>query len=109
LVYPENANFSTLNTTRSIYYQNTINPLLKNLTQSLTKGLLNPNGISGQDLFLDFVDKSPEDHAAKLAENTLLVNASSLTFNELRYRNGLPEIEGGDVLVSSLQPKSEQI
>lgn len=84
LLLTEHTNYSNMVTASKNYYHNTLNPRFKLISQTITRRLLNPNGISGKDLFVVIGKPAPEDEELVLKRAELLSRNAALEVNELR-------------------------
>lgn len=94
ILLTENVNRSNMEQAEINYYNQTIKPRLKLLSQTLTNQLL--TGISKNDIFLVIWKDEPKDSELLEKEIKLLSEIGALTVNEIRTAYGWDVIEGGD-------------
>lgn len=97
------ANYSSLTQQHRQLYQDCLGPWLRDIEQTMTAQLL-PEFGEGEDTYLEFqlaekLRGSFEEQAAVLQAS---VGAPYMTRNEARARLNLPDIEGGDDIVTPL-------
>ena len=108
ILLTENVNRSNMEQAEKNYYNQTIKPRLKLISQTLTNQLLNRNGISKGDLFLMIWKDAPTDSELLINEARLLSSVGGLTINEIRYTFGWDEVDGGDKLIKAEVMPSEK-
>ncbi|WP_220036658.1 phage portal protein [Curtobacterium sp. MCBD17_008] len=99
----DNANFSNVREFRRMLYTETLGPLIAQIEDRLNAFLV-PQLTDDDGVYVEFniaekLQGSFEEQAAVLSTST---GAPWMTRNEARSRNNLPEIEGGDELVTPL-------
>lgn len=82
-----------------VFDKNTVDPLMKLITDTITESLLPQFGDAS--LSLDYVSPISDDRATVLAEYTQGAD-KWMTRNEIREREGLPAVDGGDALYQSI-------
>jgi len=99
----EHANYANIKEQHKILYQDTLGPWLTTITQEIDMQLL-PDFPGTEGLYSEFnlaekLRGSFEDQATQLQVS---VGAPYMTRNEARARLNLPQIEGGDELITPL-------
>jgi HK97 family phage portal protein len=89
LMLTEDVNRSNMVVASVNYYKNTLKPRWKLLSQTITRRLLEPNGLNGSDVFITISKESPQDDELVIKKSQLLVNGQAITVNELREQLGL--------------------
>ncbi len=92
----DGVNFASAKAAQFVFAKYTIKPKMERLVQQMNEFLL-PMFSNTERMFLDFESPVPEDKEFKLKEREAGVN-KYLTINEVREQDGLPEVEGGDVI-----------
>jgi HK97 family phage portal protein len=95
----ENLNRATADMTDYVFARRTIKPKMKRLIAYFNDKLA---PLYGDDLVLDFDNPVPEDRAVDIQEYTAALAGSGwMTVNEVRDKQGLEPIEGGDVILQA--------
>jgi HK97 family phage portal protein len=89
LLLTEDVNRSNMVTASINYYQNTLKPRWKLISQTITKRLLLPNGLNGSDVFVTIKKESPQDDELIIKKAELLTAGQAITVNELRTSLGM--------------------
>ena len=89
LLLTESVNRSNMITASINYYQNTLKPRWKIISQTITRRLLEPNGLSGSDVFVTITKNAPQDDELIIKRAELLTNGRAITINELRNSLGM--------------------
>lgn len=76
---------------------------LKRIEQATEKRLLSPEERLKYSIRINYEDLLRGDSAARAAFYTSLLNAGVMTINEVRKLEGLPPVEGGDVIRMQMQ------
>ena len=100
----EDVNRANAEASEYVFMKNCIRPKMQKLIEYLNEFLV-PVFDKRGELFLDFVDPVPQDRTSKVAEYTAAVD-KWMTKNEIREEEGLPPLEGGDIIYQplNLQP-----
>ena len=100
----EDVNYATATASEYVFMKNCIKPKMAQLVDSFNEFLLPLFDLNGE-YFLDYEDPVPQDREKTIAEYTAGANRW-LTVNEIRDREGLPPLEGGDEIYQAitLQP-----
>jgi len=104
----EGVNFASAKAAQYIFAKWTIKPKMERLIQQLNEFLL-PLFSDTENMFLDYDSPVPEDDELKLKKYESGLRNNYLTINEVRNEEGLPEVEGGDVIYvsGSIRPLGE--
>src|SRR5690606_1691509 len=99
----DNATYSNITEQHKMMYQDTLGPWLTMIEQELMLQLV-PDFAGGEDLYVEFnlaekLKGSFEEQAVQLSTS---VGAPYMTRNEARARLNLPQVEGGDELITPL-------
>ena len=102
----ENANRASAESSEYVFMKHCIRPKMKRLVEYFNEFLIpifDPTGKQG--MFLDFVDPVKEDRTQEIHQFSVACD-KWMTKNEIRARENLPDIEGGDEIYQpvSLQP-----
>lgn len=102
----ENANRASADSSEYVFMKHCIRPKMRLLTEYLNEYLVplfDPMGKEG--IFLDFVDPVKEDRTQEIHQWSVAVD-KWMTKNEIRERDNLPPIDGGDEIYQpiNLQP-----
>lgn len=99
----ENANFSNMAEQHISLYADTLGPWLDLLTEDLELQLL-PDLADSEECYVEFglEEKLRGSFEAQAAASSTAVGAPWVTRNEVRARNNLPPIDGGDELIVPL-------
>ncbi len=89
----DDVNRANAETSMKIFLSETIKPELQMLTEDMNQMLIIPD--FGQNLFIDYVDPTPEDREQTLKEYENGITKNWLLINEVRSKENLPPIEGG--------------
>lgn len=100
----EDVNYASAVASEYVFMKNCIKPKMSQLIDSFNEFLLPLFDPSGE-YFLDFEDPIPQDREKTILEYTSGVN-KWLTVNEIRDKEGLPSLDGGDEIYQpiTLQP-----
>lgn len=97
----DDVNRANAEATNYVYALRSIKPQMEKIVDILNVYLV-PQ--FGEGLYLTFKSPVPEDKEAKLKENEQSLKGQPYkTVNEVREEQGLPKVEGGDVLMTTLQ------
>ena len=96
----EGVNLASAKTAQYIFAKWTIKPKMERLIQQLNEFLL-PLFADTENMFLDYDNPVPQDDELKLKKYESGLRNNYLTINEVRNEEGLPEVEGGDVIYVS--------
>lgn len=94
----EDVNRANAEAGEMVWIKHTIKPILCSLVEYLNEFYV---PMFGDDIFFDFVDPSPESVELKIQEYTAGVD-KWITRNEIRERENLEPVEGGDSLYRGL-------
>lgn len=89
----DDVNRAVAETARLVFLQDTIKPLLRNLTQKLNEFLV------PQDFELQYIDPTPEDEERKQNMIESGLQFGYMTINEARQEAGLDPVQDGDQLL----------
>lgn len=92
----EGVNFASAKAASYTFARWTIEPKMERIIEQLNEFYV-PMFTGAEDMFLDFVNPIPEDEAIKLQNYEKGID-KWLTTNEIREAEGLPEVDGGDVI-----------
>lgn len=95
----DDVNRANAETAMYIFLSETIKPLVEMMIEEINEMMIIPD--FGEDLYLDFVDPTPENREQKINEYNLGVN-KWLLVNEIRQKENLPPIDGGWEIWQSL-------
>ncbi|MFZ9046974.1 MAG: phage portal protein, partial [Cyclobacteriaceae bacterium] len=103
LIITDDVNRSNMVTASLNYYHNTLRPRWKLISQTITKKLLNVNGLNGRDVFITIGKEPPADDELIIRKSEVLLSGGAITVNELRNNLGLDALddEYGDEIASS--------
>ena len=93
----EGVNLASAQTAQYVFSRHTIKPKMERLIQQLNEFYL-PLFPGTENMFLDYVNPVQDDVAAKTVEYTAGLASGWFTINEVREDQGLPAVEGGDVI-----------
>ena len=96
----EGVNLASAKTAQYIFAKWTIKPKMERLIQQLNEFLL-PLFPGTENMFIDYDNPVPQDDELKLKKYESGLRNNYLTINEVRNEEGLPEVEGGDVIYVS--------
>lgn len=97
----DDVNRANAEATNYVYALRSIKPQMEKIVDILNVYLV-PQ--FGEELYLTFKSPVPEDKEAKLKENEQSLKGQPYkTVNEVREEQGLPKVENGDVLMTTLQ------
>ena len=97
----EGANRASATVADDIFCSNKINPIIELLSQSLTKWL-GPLFAEPNEKLVVWIERAKaRDPLIDLQKYKLLADKEAITVNELRRAYNLPDIDGGDVLISA--------
>lgn len=95
----ETINRASAETLEYVYMKHTVAPKLRRFVTFLNEFFVTR---FGDDLVLEFDDPVPENVEMTIKlDQAALGNEAFMTPNEVRAKNGLPPVDGGDVLMSS--------
>lgn len=95
MVTSDDVNLANSKTARINYMQEAVLPIVDTFKDAINNRLL-PR--VADDMFVDYIDPTPEDRDIKLREATELKRAGILSANEARQLYGYDEVEGADTL-----------
>lgn len=98
----EHATFSNIREQHKQLYQDTLGPWLKQISQALKIQLLPEFAEDGLYLEFNLDEKMRGSFEEQAAAMSTAAGAPWMTVNEIRARNNLPSIEGGDELVTPM-------
>lgn len=90
----DDVNLANAETAIKIFLGETIKPLVQYLCEKINEMLIIPD--FGDTYFIWFDDISPESRSNRIAEYKAGLNDGWLTINEVRAKENLPPVEGGD-------------
>jgi HK97 family phage portal protein len=96
----DDVNYANAETAMYIFLSENIKPLMESIVEQVNEMLIIPD--FGESLFLDFPDPTPENRTKVLEEYANGSTNGWLLINEIRQRENLPPISGGDVLYKPL-------
>lgn len=108
LLTTEATNYSNMITSTINYHQKTLKPRLKMISQTITKQLINKNGLNGKDLVVVLRVEPPTNEETEIKKSELMVKAGAVTIDELRQQMSLEPVKGGDQLVNIRGVNSEE-
>lgn len=89
----EDVNRANAEATDYVFALRTIEPKMKRIVEQLNEFLV---PMFGDDLFLGFTDPVPENTELKLKEYEKALKSGWMSPNEIRDKEGLPPVDGGD-------------
>ncbi len=92
----DDVNRANAEATNSAFIQRTVNPIVTMMVNCLNEFYLKM--WDDDTLFFDFIDRSPENTEAKLALYDNGLRNGWMTINEVREKENLDPVEGGDVV-----------
>lgn len=92
----EDVNLANAETGMYIFLSETVKPELESFYEQINEMLVIPD--FGDNLFADFVDPTPEIREQTLKEYENGTKNGWLLINEIRQRENLPPVDGGDTL-----------
>src|SRR5690606_21056788 len=99
----DHATFSNIREQHKQLYQDTLGPWLTMVDEALETQLVSERP-GGEDIYLEFSlqEKRRGSFEEQAAAASTAAGAPWMTVNEIRARNNLPSVEGGDELVTPL-------
>lgn len=98
----DHATFSNIREQHKQLYQDTLGPWLTQIDEALENQLVSEFGEEGLYLEFNLEEKLRGSFEERAAASSTAVGSPWMTVNEIRARNNLPSIEGGDDLVTPL-------
>lgn len=98
----DHATFSNIREQHKQLYQDTLGPWLTQIDEALENQLVSEFSEDGLYLEFNLEEKLRGSFEERAAASSTAVGAPWMTVNEIRGRNNLPSIEGGDELVTPL-------
>ena len=98
----DHATFSNIREQHKQLYQDTLGPWLTQIDEALENQLVSEFSEDGLYLEFNLEEKLRGSFEERAAASSTAVGAPWMTVNEIRARNNLPSIEGGDDLVTPL-------
>lgn len=100
----DNANYSNVKEFRKMLYGDTLGPMLNMIIDRMNTFLLSRVGVDPVEYYLEFniAEKLRGDFEQQAAANQSAAGAPWMTRNEIRARQNLPALPGGDELVTPL-------
>lgn len=93
----DDVNRANAEAAKEVYMANTVKPELRRLVEQINEMLIYPD--FGDSFFLDFDDPTPENREQTIKEYESGLTQGYITRNEVRQREGLEPVDGGDTLL----------
>jgi len=93
----DGVNYASAKAAYYIFTRFTIKAKMERLVQQLNEFLL-PQFSGTEKMFFDFVSPVPEDEELNIKKHESALKSGWMTINEVRNKEGLPEIDNGDII-----------